>query len=291
MKVFVTGASGFIGSAVVKELIDAGHEVIGLARSSESSQIVSNAGAEVLMGGLEDPDTLKLGASRADAVIHTAFIHDFTRYDEANEVDKAAINAMAETLAGTHKPIVVAAGILGLPTIDGIITEESVAQNSLRSSEATARIWAEKNVNASVVRLPPSVHDRGDKGFVPFIIQQARKFGVSAYPSNGNNRWPAVHRLDAAKLFRLAVEKPSKGALYNAIGDGGIAIKDIAEVIGKRLKLPVNAVSGEELVKHFGWMSHFIAFDSPAAAMKTQEHLNWKPTHVGLLEDLQMNYF
>ncbi|ANE51939.1 SDR family oxidoreductase [Flavisolibacter tropicus] len=291
MKVFVTGASGFIGSAVVKELISAGHQVIGLARTDSSAKTISDADADVLMGSLEDLDILKQGASQADGVIHTAFIHDFTQYAKANEADTAAINAMGEALMGTSKPLVVTAGILGLPSINGIITEDSAAQNSPRSSEATAMALAEKGVNASVVRLPPSVHDKGDKGFVPFIIQQARKNGVSAYPGEGNNRWPAVHRLDAAKVFQLAVEKGAKGALYNVIGDRGIEVKRIAELIGTKLNLPVASLVGEEAREHFEWMVGFIGFDSPATSFKTQERLGWKPTHIGLLEDMQQNYF
>lgn len=291
MKVFVTGASGFIGSAVVKELIDAGHQVIGLARTETSAKAIRDAGAEVLMGSLEDLDVLKQGTLQADGVIHTAFIHDFTQYAKANDTDKTAINAMGEVLMGTNKPIIVTAGILGLPSINGMITEDSAAQNSPRSSEVTAMALAEKGVNASVVRLPPSVHDKGDKGFVPFIIQQARKNGVSAYPAEGNNRWPAVHRLDAAKVFRLAVEKAAKGALYNAIGDHGFEVKRIAELIGKKLDLPIVSLSGEEETQHFEWMSGFIGFDSPATSFKTQEQLGWKPTQIGLLEDLQQNYF
>lgn len=291
MKVFVTGASGFIGSAVVKELISAGHQVIGLARTDSSAKTISDAGADVLMGSLEDLDILKQGASQADGVIHTAFIHDFTQYAKANEADTAAINAMGEALMGTSKTLVVTAGILGLPSINGIITEDSAAQNSPRSSEATAMALAEKGVNASVVRLPPSVHDKGDKGFVPFIIQQARKNGVSAYPGEGNNRWPAVHRLDAAKVFQLAVEKGAKGALYNVIGDTGIEVKRIAELIGTKLNLPVASLAGEEARQHFEWMVGFIGFDSPATSFKTQEQLGWKPTHIGLLEDMQQNYF
>ncbi|MBT1696031.1 SDR family oxidoreductase [Fulvivirgaceae bacterium PWU4] len=291
MKIFVTGASGFIGSAVVRELIDAGHQVIGLARTAESAKQISNAGGEVLMGSLEDLNILKQGASMADGVIHTAFIHDFTQYAKANEVEKAVINSMGEAMMGTNKPIVVTAGILGLPVVNGIITEESRAQNSPRSSEATAMTWAAKGVNISVVRLPPSVHDKGDKGFVSFIIQQARKNGVSAYPADGHNRWPAVHRLDAAKIFRLVVEKGVKGALYNAIGDSGIEIKKIATLIGEKLNLPVASVTGEEAIKHFEWMTGFIGFDSPATGLKTQAQLDWKPVQIGLLEDLEKHYF
>lgn len=291
MKLFVTGASGFIGSALVKELLDAGHQVTGLARSEASAKAIRDAGAAVLLGDLEDLTVLRQGAAAADGVIHTAFVHDFTQYAKANDTDKAAINAMCEALAGTARPIVVTAGILGLPPVNGIITEESKAQNARRSSEATAMEWAGKGVNASVVRLPPSVHDKGDKGFVPFIIRQARRQGVSAYPGEGANRWPAVHRLDAAKLFRLAAEAAAKGALYNAIGDEGIEVRTIAERIGKKLDVPVASVSGEEIAKHFDWMAGFIGFDSPASGLGTQERLGWRPVQIGLLEDLERNYF
>lgn len=291
MKVFVTGASGYNGSMIVRELAGAGHQVIGLARSENSAKIVSEAGAEVLWGSLEDLDILKQGTLSADGVIHAAFFHDFTQFSKAAEMDKTAINAMGEVLLGTSKPIVVTAGILGLPLIDGIITEESKSQGIPRFSETAALALAEKGVNASVVRLPPSVHDKGDKGFMPFIIEQARKNGVSAYPENGNNRWPAVHRLDAAKAFRLAVEKGIKGALYNVVGDTGIELKTIATLIGETLNLSVKSVSGDDLANHFEWMSSFIASDSPATNFKTQEMLDWKPTQNGLLEDLQENYF
>lgn len=249
------------------------------------------AGAEALMGSLESLDILRQGASLADAIIHTAFIHDFTQYAKANEVEKAAINAIGEALIGTNKPMVVAAGILGLPAVNGIITEESVAQHAPRSSEATAMKWAQDGVNASVVRLPPSVHDKGDKGFMPFIIQQARKNGISAYPGDGTNRWPAVHRLDAASLFQLAVEQPVRGALYNAVGDNGIMLQEIAGLIGEELRLPAGSVSGDEMIKHFDWMSGFIGLDCPATGFKTQEQLGWKPVQMGLLEDLRKNYF
>lgn len=291
MKVFVTGASGFIGSAVVQELIKAGHKVTGLARSEASAEAIRQAGAEVLLGSLEDLDVLKQGASAADGVIHTAFIHNFNEYAKAAEVDKTAINALGEALTGTDKPLVVTAGILGLPLIEGVVTEESLSPGMPRGSEAVATALAEKGVRASVVRLPPSVHDKGDQGFVPFIIQLARTKGVSAYPGTGSNRWPAVHRLDVAKLYRLVLEKAERGALYNAIGDGGVAVKTIAELIGEKLNLPVKAVEGEEVAKHFEWMSRFIGFDSPASGLKTQELLGWKPVQPGLLEDVAKNYF
>ena len=291
MKVFVTGASGFIGSAVVNELISAGHQVIGLARSDKSAKTIKEIGAEVLKGDLEDLNVLKQGALSSDGVIHTAFFHDFSQFAKANQMDKAAINAMGEMLLGSNKPIVVSAGILGLPLINGNITEESKSEGIPRSSETTALALAEKGVNASVIRLAPSVHNIGDKGFIPFIIGQARKNGVSAYPENGDNQWTAVHRLDAAKAFRLALEKPAKGALYNVVGDTGIEIKKIAEIIARKLNLPMVSLPAHEVMKHFEWMSRFISFDSPATNLKTQELLDWKPTHIGLLEDLQQNYF
>lgn len=292
MKVFVTGASGFIGSAVVKELINNGHSVIGLARSEAAASAIRSAGAEALMGNLEEPEALAKGASQADGVIHTAFIHDFSQYAKANEADKVAINTMAEALSGTKKPLVVAAGILGLPKTNGYITEENAAQpGGPRSTELTALALAAKGINTSVVRLSPSVHDAGDKGFIPFIIQQAKKNGVSAYPLDNNNRWPAIHRLDAAKLFRLALEKNAQGALYNAIGDNGIEIKTIATLIGKKLHIPVVALGEDDLIRHFEWMSRFIGFDSPATALITQQELNWQPSHIGLLEDMEQHYF
>ena len=297
MKVFVTGASGFIGSAVVRELIDAGHQVMGLARSEKSAEAIRKAGVEVVYGNLEDLDTLKQGAETCDGVIHTAFFHDFmlsndfSQFVKAAAMDQAAIHAMGEALMGTNKPIVVTSGMLGLPLINGVVTEESMTQHSPRTSEATALALAEKGVNASVIRLAPSVHDKGDYGFIPFIIGQARKHGVAAYPESGSNRWIGIHRLDAAKLFRLALEKAIKGALYNGAGEAGIEVKKIAELIGETLNLPVSSVSGEALKTHFEWMSHFITMDCPATNVRTQEQLGWKPTRIGLLEDMQQNYF
>lgn len=296
MKVFVTGASGFIGSAVVRELISAGHQVIGLARSENSTKIVSELGADVLLGSLDDLEILKQGASQADGVIHAGFNHDFMKggnstFLDSAETDKNAINAMGEVLLGTNKPIVITAGMLGLPLINGVVTEESIAQHSPRTSEATALAFAEKGVHASIIRLAPSVHDKGDYGFIPFIIALARKNGVSAYPNEGTNQWCAVHRLDAAKAFRLAVEKGNKGALYNVNGDNGIELRTIATLIGEMLNVPVKSVSGNELAKHFEWMTHFVGMNCPASNFKTQEQLGWQPTQIGLLDDMKENYF
>ena len=296
MKVFVTGASGFIGSAVVSELINAGHQVIGLARSKQSAQIISDLGAEVLIGNLDDLSVLKQGVSLADGVIHAAFNHDFMKggastFLDSALMDKNAIETMGEVLLGTDKPIIVTAGMLGLPLINGVVTEESLALDSPRSSEATALALAEKGINASVIRLAPSVHDKGDYGFVPFIISIARKNGISAFPNEGNTQWCAVHRLDAAKAFRLSLEKGGRGNLYNVSGDHGIEFKAIAELIGKELHIPVESLSGDVLAKHFEWMAHFVTMDCPASNIKTQEKLGWFPTQIGLLEDMKENYF
>lgn len=292
MKVFVTGASGFIGTAVVRELIASGHEVTGLARTESAAAIVSEAGATVLMGSLEDLEILKNGAASADATIHTAFIHDFSQYAKANETDRAAINAMGGALSGTAKALVVTGGMIGIPFPTGTITEDDVAENSKRTSEATAMALAEAGVHASVVRLPPTVHGKGDQGFIPFIIRQARKNNCSAYPESGTNLWSAVHRLDAAKVFCLAAEKAAKGALYNAVAERGIPLKVIAETIGQQLNLPVVSVKGADVAKHFDdWLSFAINADCPASSIKTQEMLGWEPVEQGLLEDMVQYYF
>jgi nucleoside-diphosphate-sugar epimerase len=291
MKVFVTGASGFIGSAIIKDLLAAGHEVTGLARSEESAKAVNDSGAQVWKGSLDDLDSLRQGASQAEGIIHTAFIHDFTQYAKAADADRAAIEAMGEMLSGTEKPMIITGGILGLPKTNGFVTETDAAPGFPRASEVAAMALAESGINASIVRLPPSVHDKGDKGFVPMIINAARQKGLSAYVGDGSNRWPAVHRLDAARLFRLALEKAAKGTRYNAIGDEGIAILDIAGIIGEKLNLPVKSITPEEAEGHFEWMSRFIAFDNPAVSNQTQAQLGWKPAHIGLIEDMREHYF
>lgn len=291
MKVFVTGASGFIGSEIVKDLLTAGHEVIGLARSDDSARTIKDAGAQVLYGSLDDPDSLKQGALLADGIIHTAFIHDFKHYDNAASTDKAAIETMGDMLRGSGKPMVVTGGILGLPKTNGFVTERDAAPAVPRASEATAMALAEGDVNVSVMRLPPSVHDVKDKGFIPAIINIARQKGFSAYVGEGNNRWPAVHRMDAARAFRLALEKGAKGALYNAVADEGIALRDIAGLISEKLNISAKSISPDEALEHFDWMGRFIVFDSPATSHETQRQLNWKWEHIDLLEDMARNYF
>ncbi|EGJ99189.1 SDR family oxidoreductase [Dysgonomonas gadei] len=290
MKVFLTGASGWIGSAILKELLAANHEVIGLTRSDESAKAVTDAGAKVLKGTIEDLDILKQGVSEADGVIHTAFLKgDFAK---ANDADRAAIAAMGEVLIGTNKPIVVATGMLGTSKTNGFVTEDNALPEFPRSSEVVALALAEKGINASVVRLSPSVHGKGDRNFVPFIISQAIKNRVSAYVGDGSNRWPAVHRLDAACLFRLALEKGARGQRYNAVADQGVAIKEIAELIADKLDLPLKPLlMEEEVTAHFEWLSWFVGFDSPSTSYKTQEILGWEPTQIGLLEDMRENYF
>ncbi|OJV79638.1 MAG: 3-beta hydroxysteroid dehydrogenase [Bacteroidia bacterium 44-10] len=292
MKVFITGANGFIGSAVVKELLAAGHEVAGLARSDESAKAIIDAGAKVLKGDLEDLEALKQGALQADGIIHTAFVRNYEQFSIANNIDKAAIQAMGEAIEGTGKVMLVTTGMLGTPKTDGFVTEADALPELPRSSEATAIALAEKGINVSVVRLSPSVHDKGDRNFIHFMIRQAIKNGVAAYVGDGNNRWPAVHRLDAAHLFRLALEKGAKGQRYNAVADEGITIREIAEVIAEKMNLPLKPLlTEEEVTAHFEWLSWFVGFDSPATSYKTQEILGWKPTHIGLLDDMRENYF
>ncbi|GAB3924218.1 SDR family oxidoreductase [Larkinella terrae] len=286
MRVFVTGATGFIGSAIVQELVKAGHQVLGLARSEAALKTLAEAGAEAIKGSLEDLNSLKQGALETDGVIHTAFIHDFSKYAAAAETDKRAIETLGSALNGSGRPLVVTGGILGVRNDGSLITEDDPAPGFPRASETTALSLVESGVPASVIRLPPSVHDAGDYGFVPFLISIARKTGVSAYVGDGSNRWPAVHRLDAARLFRLALEKGTAGSRYNGIGDEGIPVREIAEIIGRQLNLPVVSITPEEAASHFDWMSRFITFDSPASSVKTREQLGWQPTHPGLIEDL-----
>ena len=287
MRVFVSGATGFIGSAIVRELIDAGHRVLGLARSYKAAGSLTAAGAEVQRGSLEDLESLRSGAADADAVIHTAFIHDFSNYAPAAEADRRAIETLGAALAGSDRPLIVTSGTL-LARRQGPLATEDDAPNPAfpRKSEDAALAMAERGARVSIVRLPPSVHGEGDHGFVPALINIARETGASAYIGDGLNRWPAVHRLDAAHLYRLVLEKGSAGATYHGVADEGVSVRDIAEIIGRRLNLPVVSKSSEEAASHFGWIAHFLSIDGPASSAQTQEQLGWRPVQPGLISDL-----
>jgi nucleoside-diphosphate-sugar epimerase len=291
MKIFVTGATGFVGTAVVAELINAGHQVLGLARSEASAAKLIAAGAEVKMGDLEDLASLQSGAAAADGVIHCGFIHDFGRFAEVCEVDKRAIEAMGQVLAGSDRPFVVTSGT-ALVNPGNLATEDIIPPFNPhwpRASEQAADAVAELGVRTSIIRLAPSVHGDGDlQGFVPILIKIAQEKGISAYIGEGLNRWNAVHRLDAAQLYRLAVESPaSAGARYHAVGEEEVTFKSIAEAIGRILDIPVVSITPEQAATHFTWFSAFAAIDVPASSKLTQERLNWHPTHSRLLVDLE----
>jgi nucleoside-diphosphate-sugar epimerase len=291
MRVFVTGASGFIGSAVVSELIDAGHQVLGLARSDSSAHAVEAAGGEVHRGDLENLESLRAGAEAADGVIHLAFNHDFTNYVGAAETDRRAIDALGGVLAGSDRPFVVTSGLAGFSPGHVLTEDDAVDPDSPRASERAALEFSSRGVRVAVLRLPPSVHGEGDYGFVPRLIDIAREKGVAAYPGDGSNRWPAVHRLDAARLFRLALESAPAGARLHAIGDEGVPVREIAGAIGRHLGLPVSGIAPERASDHFGWLGGFFSIDVPASSILTGQLLGWQPTHVGLLADLEQGHY
>ncbi|MER5403192.1 SDR family oxidoreductase [Streptomyces sp. NPDC002769] len=299
MRIFVTGASGWIGSAVVPELTEAGHRVVGLARSEASVDALTAAGVEVVRGTIDDLDVLRDTAAASDGVIHLAFKHDIAfagGFQGAAEADRRAVDILGDALAGTDRPFVLASGVLGLapgrpaterdmPALDG-------SPISIRMATAQAVLaLASRGVRSSVVRLSPTCHGDGDNGFMAALVAIARAKGVSGYLGDGANRWPAVHRLDAARLFRLALEKAPAGAVLHGVAEEGVELRDVAGVIGRHLDVPVTAVAPEEATGHFAWLGAFLGLDSPASNTLTRELVGWEPSHPGLLEDLDKGHY
>jgi nucleoside-diphosphate-sugar epimerase len=305
MRVFVTGASGWIGSAVVPELRGAGHHVIGLARSDASADALTAAGAEVRRGSLDDLDGLRDAAAASDGVIHLAFKHDIAfagDFQGAADADRRAAETLGEALIGSDRPLLIASGTLGVmpgrvaSEQDGHGPDPAVAAwgDGPRTRRDTAEYvisLASRGIRSSVVRLPPTNHGDGDNGFLAALVGIAREKGVSGYIGDGTNRWPAVHRLDSARLFRLALEQAPAGSTLHAVADEGVPIREIAEVIGRHLELPAVSVSAEDAGGHFAWLAGFLAADSPASSALTRERLGWQPTHPGLIADLDQGHY
>jgi nucleoside-diphosphate-sugar epimerase len=303
MKVFVTGASGWIGSAVVPELLGAGHEVVGLARSEESAQRIKGLGAIALRGDVDDPDGLAKATADSDGVIHLAFQHEVAfggNFPAAAAADRRVVEAMGAVLAGSDRPFVLASGMLGLKVgklateDDGLVPDETVRANPAGLRAATALFVLSLRgvgVRSSVLRFPPTVHGDGDHGFVATFVDIARQKGVSGYVGDGMNRWPAVHRADAARLARLALEAAPAGSVLHAVGDEGVPFRDIAETIGRHLDVPTVSVAPSDALEHFSHLGHFAGLDSPATAAITRGLLGWQPTGPGLLEDLDQGHY
>lgn len=294
MRVFVTGATGFIGSVVVQDLIAAGHQVVGLARSDASAKTLESIGAEVLRGSLDDLDSLKRGAAESDGVIHCAFIHDYSDYDGSSKKDHLAVQTLGAALEGTNRPLIITSGTLGLglSSLGRTATEQDKVNSALlirHVSEDIALSFSSKGVRSSIIRLP-QVHDKGDHQFIPILIGIAREKGVSAYIGEGVNRWPSVHRADAAHLYKLVLEKGTAGAIYHGVADEGTPFRDIAQAIGKLLDVPVVSKPIEEAVDHFGWLGNLFGVDNPTSSKHTQRELDWHPSGISLLTDIEENY-
>lgn len=295
MRVFVTGATGWIGTPTVAELLGAGHQVLGLARSEEGEAKLVAAGAEVLRADLTDTAALAKAASETDGVIHLGFVHDFANYEQSLKTDFAAIQAMLDAIEGTDKPFVGTSGTLmtvfGQQPTGKTSTEETPGiEHGRAAAEKLVREAAGRGIRSSVIRLSPTVHGQGDKGFIPMIIGCDLKAGVAAFPGDGSNRWPAVHRLDAAKLYRLAFEKGKAGSLFNGVDEEGVSTRSIAETISAGTGLPAKSLNPEETQAHFTWMAMFVGLDNPTSSAITQQALGWKPTGPKLLEDIRNHY-
>jgi nucleoside-diphosphate-sugar epimerase len=292
MRVFITGAAGFIGSATTTELIANGHKVLGLARSDDNAKALEKLGAEVHRGSLDDLDSLRKGASEADGTIHLAFIHDFSKFAESGQIDKRAIDAMGEALAGSGKPFIVTSGTLLLAPGRVATEKDSVRPGLPRVSETAGLAFAARGVRAMAVRLPQVHGGDGKCGLVNWLLAIAREKGVSAYIGDGGNRWSGAHRTDVARLYRLALEKGVAGTSFHAVADEGVRMRDIAEIIGRHLKLPVTSIAPEEVAAHFGAMAMFAGMDGVASSALTQQWLGWKPTEIGLVADISRpDYF
>jgi nucleoside-diphosphate-sugar epimerase len=294
MRIFVTGATGFVGSAVVQELIRAGHEVVGLVRSESSATSLAATGAKIHRGDLTDLESLRAGADESDGVIHTGFIHDFSRFKENCEIDRKAIQSIGSVLAGSKRPFVITSAIGILPP-DEIATEDTMplspSPNPRAATEEAARETIGRGVNVSIVRLPPSTHGKGDHGFVPTLIRIAREKGISVFAGEGQNTWPAGHRLDAAQVFLRAFEMGVPNSYYHAVAEEGVAFREIAEAIGEGLNGPVASKTPQEASAHFGFFAHFAGMNVKASSQKTKAQLGWSPSHPGLISDLEQNYF
>lgn len=297
MRVFVTGASGFVGSAIVKELLSAGHSVLGMVRSDSAAETLKATGAEVHRGDIYDLESIKSGAVVCDAVIHTAFNHDFSKFKDNCETDRQVIGALASALAGTNKPLVVTSGIGLLNGFGRPVTEDDVPKIGSDviprvASEEAAQAAMQLGVNTYIMRLPPTVHGEDDHGFVPMVIGMAKEKGVSAYIGEGSNHWPAVHRFDAAVLYRLIIEQRPALKVVHAVAEQGIAFRDIATAIGDGLQVPVVSKSAEEAAAHFTWFTHFASLDCVSTGDKSRAATGWQPKQAGLIPDLKAgNYF